>query len=87
MSCLVRRDRDTGKNLTILIDSGATYNYIRENLKIGESIPLPKIYKPKTLHGYSRVKSKKIINLLDHDLTFFEIAELIDYDMILGNRG
>lgn len=83
----MRRDRVTGQEITILVDSGATYNYIKKNSKIGESVPLPQIYKPKTLHGYSEVRSKKIINLLDYDLTFFEINELVDYDMILGEQG
>jgi len=73
--------------VTILIDSGATYNYIQTKSKIGKSIPLPQIYTPKTLHGYSEVKAKRIISLLDHDLTFFEINELVDYDMILGEQG
>lgn len=73
--------------MIILVDSGATYNYIKTNSQIGESVPLPQIYRPKTLHGYSEVKSKKIINLFDYDLTFFEINELVDYDMILGEQG
>lgn len=87
LPCLVRRERSTGQEVTILVDSGASYNYIKSNSKIGESVPLPRIYTPKTLHGYSRVGSKRIINLLDHDLTFFEINELVDYDMILGEQG
>lgn len=69
------------------MDSGATYNYIKSNSNIGESVPLPRIYTPKTLHGYSRVRAKRTINLLDHDLTFFEIDELVDFDMILGEQG
>lgn len=73
--------------MTILVDSGATYNYIQTKSKIGESIPLPQIYTPKTLHGHSEVRAKRTINLLDHDLTFFEINELVDYDMILGEQG
>ena len=84
---MVRQDRTTGRQIIVMVDSGATYNYIKTNLTIGESIPLPQIYRPKTLHGYSEVKSKKIINLLDYDLTFFEINELVDYDMILGEQG
>lgn len=87
MPCLVRIDRDTGRKVNILIDSGATYNYIRTNINIGESVPLPRTYTPKTLHGYSQVKSIKTINLFGYDLTFFEINELTDYDMILGEQG
>lgn len=84
---MVRQNRANGQKVTILIDSGSTYNYIQTKSKIGESVPLFKIYKPKTLHGHSIVKSKRIINLLDYDLTFFEINELNDYDMILGEQG
>lgn len=69
------------------MDSGATYNYIGTNSKIGESVPLPNIYTPKTLHGYSKVSFKKIINVLNYNLTFFKINELVDYDMILGVQG
>lgn len=81
---MVRQERLTGQKVTILIDSGATYNYIQTNSNIGETIPLPKIYITKTLHGYSQVKAKKIINIFDHNLTFLEINELMDFDMILG---
>lgn len=41
----------------------------------------------KTLHGISELKSKRIINVLDNDLIFFDIENLIDYDMILGEQG
>lgn len=82
-----RRERSTGKKIFILIDSGSTNNYININSKIGKSIPLPRIIKTKTLHGISEIKSKRIINVLDNDLTFFDIGELIDYDMILGEQG
>lgn len=73
--------------MTILIDSGATYNYIRTNCDIGEPVPLNETYTPKTLHGHSKVNSKKLINILNYDLTFFEINELVDFDMILGEQG
>lgn len=82
-----RHDRATGRKVTILIDSGSTNNYIHINSTIGESVPLPKIIKTKTLHGISEIKSKRIINVLDNDLTFFDIKELNDYDMILGEQG
>lgn len=84
---MVRHERSTGNKIVILIDSGATNNYINENSKVGKSIPLPRIIRTKTLHGISEIKSKRIINVLDNDLTFFEIKELIDYDMILGEQG
>jgi hypothetical protein len=45
------------------------------------------MYITRTLHGHSDIKSKKIINLFGFDLTFFEIEELSEYDMILGEQG
>lgn len=87
LPCLIRRVRTTGQKVTILIDSGATYNYIRTNSTIGESVPLKQIYRPKTLHGHSVVKARQVINLFNYNLTFFEIEELTEYDMILGDQG
>lgn len=82
-----RHDRMTGKKITILIDSGSTNNYIHINSNIGKSVPLPTVIKSKTLHGTSVIRSKRLINVLDNDLTFFDIKELNDYDMILGEQG
>lgn len=87
LPCLTRLDRSTGQRVTILIDSGSTNNYINKYSKIGTSIPLPKSIKTKTLHGISVLNSKRIINVLDNDLIFFDIENLIDYDMILGEQG
>lgn len=33
------------------------------------------------------IKSKRIINLLGYDLTFYDIEELDEHDMILGEHG
>lgn len=84
---MTRLDRSTGLRVTILIDSGSTNNYINKYFILGVSIPLPKPIKIKILHGISEVKSKRIINILDNDLTFFDIENLNDYDMILGEQG
>lgn len=54
---------------------------------MGKSIALPEPCIIKTLHGNSVIRSKRIINLLGFDLTFFDIKELSDYDMILGEQG
>lgn len=70
-----------------MIDSGATYNYIRAESNIGRSVKLPAQCTIKTLHGHSIVRCKRIINLLGFDLTFFEIRELDEHDMILGEQG
>lgn len=77
----------TGKKVTILIDSGSTNNYIHIKSSIGETVPLLKPIKTRTLHGISIIKSKRIINILNNNLVFFDIEELNDYDMILGEQG
>lgn len=84
---MLRREGSNGRKVIILIDSGATHNYININSTIGTSILLPKSIKTRTLHGISVIKSKRIINILDNDLSFFDISELVDYDMILGEQG
>lgn len=43
--------------------------------------------KTKTIHGYSLLKCKKIITLFSHHMPFFEIDELQEFDMILGEQG
>lgn len=73
--------------MVILIDSGSTNNYISKNSKIGTSVLLPNPIKTRTLHGISLIKSKRIINILENDLVFFDIDELTEYDMILGEQG
>lgn len=69
------------------MDSGATYNYIRAESNVGRSIKLPQPCTIKTLHGHSTVKYKRVVNLLGFDLTFYEIRELDEHDMILGEQG
>lgn len=57
------------------------------NSTLGVSIPLSGAIRTKTLHGISIIKSKRIINVLDNDLTFFDIDALTEYEMILGEQG
>lgn len=77
---MIRHDRKTGQQVTILISSGATYDYIRAGSKVGKFITLPEPCVIKTLQGYSIVRSKRIISLLGFDLTFFNIEELNEHD-------
>lgn len=86
MPCLVLTDRPTRQEITILIDSGATNNYISTKCNIGESVAIPPI-KTKSMHGYSIVTSKKLLSVLGTKMAFFELENLEDYDMILGLCG
>ncbi len=86
LPCLQRHCRDTGKLINILIDTGATNNYISTKCNIGKPIKIKPV-KVKTLHGYSITKSKKNITLLEHNLTFFETDALEEFDMLLGEQG
>lgn len=73
--------------IKILVDSGATNNYIRNDLHIGERFWLNENKIVKTLHGFSKTEYKQQICLLGHNLDFFEIDKLVDFDMILGEKG
>lgn len=75
------------KEIKILVDSGATNNYIKANLQIGNRVKLNKINIAKTLHGFSKIKYKQEIRLLNQNLDFFEIDKLSDFDMILGEKS
>lgn len=75
------------REIKILVDSGSTNNYIRANLHIGNRVKLNKITIAKTLHGFSEMKYKQKIRLLNQDLEFYEINKLSDFDMILGEKS
>lgn len=70
-----------------MVDSGSTNNYINANLQIGNRIKLNKENIVRTLHGFSEIKYKRQMRLLKQDLEFFEINELKDFDMILGEKS
>ncbi len=72
--------------MTLLVDTGSTNNYINKNCDIGKSVSI-KPFRTKTLHGYSVIDSKKVITMYGHHLVFFEIGELNEFDMILGEQG
>lgn len=59
------------KEIKILVDSGATNNYIKANLQIGNRVKLNKINIAKTLHGFSEIKYKQEIRLLNQKFGFF----------------
>lgn len=87
MPCITRTIKSNSKEITILIDSGATNNYIRTNLHLGNRIELNQTRTSKTLHGSSKIRFKQKIRLLHQDLEFFELDKLCDFDMILGEKS
>ena len=70
-----------------MVDSGATHNYCKTNKVKGKKISLSLPIKSKTMHGKSHLTHYLRIKLFTHVLTFYEIDELDDYDMILGYDG
>lgn len=70
-----------------MVDSGSTNNYIRSNLHLGIRTKLNHCTRAKTLHGHSEIGYKQEIQVLKQNLEFFEINELKDYDMILGEKS
>lgn len=54
LPCIIRTLRSGLKELKILVDSGATNNYIRDDLRIGNRIKLDKPLAATTPHGRSK---------------------------------
>lgn len=69
------------------MDSGTTFNYIKPNLQSGKRVRVNENRWAKTIHGYSKVQYKQQVRLLKHNLEFFELDELAEFDMMLGSRS
>lgn len=76
----------TSKKYEILIDTGATHNYIDNNCDSSEKIKIKPV-RIRTMHGYSIVTTKRIIKILNKEITFFELNNIESCDMILGLEG
>lgn len=87
LPCIIRTLRVGSDEIKILVDSGSTNNYIRSNLKLGNRIKLNKPTITKTLHGTSKIQYKQKINILQQNLDFYELEQLNDFDMILGEKS
>lgn len=83
---LNRTDRQTGRKIRILIDTGATGNYCTK-LKNGNRLSLKNPVKIKTIHKSETIDSYYRINLLSEQHIFYEVNNLGSFDMILGMKG
>lgn len=73
-------------NYNILVDTGATHNYVKKTLKFN----LTKKVKPIqviSMHGNSIINTKQIIRFMNEELDFFEVDEINGFDLILGCNG
>lgn len=86
MPCLNLTSTIHKKIYKILIDTGATHNYINRKCDSSEKIKIKPI-KIKTMHGYSMVDTKKVVRILKKNITFFELEDIQSFDMILGYEG
>lgn len=88
LPCFPRIDKQTGKELISLVDTGASNNYIsRKNVKHGKLIKLRKPLIVKTIHGKSEITNYVKVNLFSHDLKCFILDFLGNFDLILGMDG
>lgn len=82
LPCIIRTLLSGLQGIKILVDSGSTNNYIRSNLQIGTRVKSNHNAIARTLHGHSEIRFKQEIRLLRQNFDFFEIDELLDFDMI-----
>lgn len=78
-----KTDKRTGKVLKILIDTGATYNYVKPGLLHNKRI-LENKCRVKSIHGESIIDSYQRVNMLQTCLDFYELKDLSEYDAIMG---
>lgn len=77
---------DGEKNFEVLIDTGATHNYIKKSLKFNHSEKI-KPLQIISMHGKSIVNTKQTIKFMRKDIDFFEIDSIDNFDLILGWDG
>lgn len=88
LPCFTRTDEQTGNKLLSLVDCGATNNYISSKFtKNGKLFKLKRSFVVKTIHGRSEITHYVKINLFSHDLIFFIMESLGNFDLILGMDG
>lgn len=81
-------DRQTKKQLTGLIDTGASNNYITlANAFHGKLLILQKPIFVKTIHGTSKINYYVKVRLFRSNLKFFVIEKLDKFDLIVGLDG
>lgn len=86
LPCLQLRCPETNIKVNILIDTGATKNYISDKCEIGYRFKVTP-FVTKTLHGTSEISRAKSIIMFAQKLIFYETSILTDFDLILGEDG
>lgn len=88
LPCFDRTDQQTGTKLVILVDSGATNNYVsQKNITHGKLIKLRNSVFVKTILGTTEITHFVKINLFGHDLRFYVVNYLGNFDLIFGMDG
>lgn len=88
LPCFERTNLQTGQKYMILIDTGATNNYISRQAVQGiKHTPVsPPIY-VQTIHGKTPITSYIYINIFSRDIKFFILKHTGHFDLIFGMDG
>lgn len=73
-----------GKNIKLLIDTGASKSYITNINGLKNIKEVEKPFLVKSIHGADTINNKTLVNVLNHTETFFILPNLSLFDGIIG---
>lgn len=73
-----------GRNIRLLIDSGASKNYIRPIEGLSGIVPAAKSFNVSSIHGSNIVTSKCYLSMFGVETQFFVLPQLSRFDGIIG---
>lgn len=77
----------TGRRVRILIDTGASCNYMTTRNLNGRRLELSRPIHIRSIHRRETIKSYFRVDLLSEQHIFYEVENLGNFDMIFGMRG
>lgn len=73
-----------GKTIKLLVDTGASKNYIKPLSGLNHIIPVDRGFMVKSIHGFNNIHEKCVINLFETNSPFFILPSLSTFDGIIG---
>ena len=73
-----------GKTIKLLIDTGASKNYIKPIPELKNVTNVQEEFKVKSLHGCNSIENKCLMHLFNTTTTFFLLPSLSSFDGIIG---
>ena len=73
-----------GKIIKLVIDTGASKNYIKPIKGLKGIIPVANPFIVKSIHGFTAIKEKCTINIFQTNSNFFILPSLSTFDGIIG---